>query len=253
MNKISTRFAAVLTAVGALILAGTAAAPAIASPLPTHTAAEVSGLRTFFSDYGVSSATQAKLMKRYAAGERLDSQSGKQPTRVTRQRTSKWDSTIDHFADGSIVVTSLEVPRVIDHRKGARSNIVKPMDSSGSGTISGCVSNVYTDYVHVTGCTVSENAGNFKMSFVVSYYHGRTGYDYLDSHGSSPKASCNTIYSCQTPTNSNYVKTATSSKPALTTYTEDVNVGGLCSFNWFLTFSVKDGSRSADWYAPSHC
>lgn len=169
--------------VGTLLVGGSFATVASASPLEvsnnvvpvSHTlvvrgdnnlgnSTTVSELRAKLSEYGVTGAVQDRLIQKYLDGQIWDSLNGSTPVRTTTTIVDHKKQTIERFADGSFVVSTIDLP-------------VKPgmyMDRS----ISSC-SMISTNHWEskYQGCYANYEAGIIQLGFHFDWtsYNGGKG------------------------------------------------------------------------------
>ncbi len=230
--------ASVLTAALVAVAPGAAQADA-----PTGEAAHVAKLSKFWTAQGVSPSIRGALVARVESGKRVESETpGAKPTSEVTTKTPTLVTTKLTFADGSVAVTTEEVPAKVVQAptsNAMRTGVVTPQSSSKTG----CSGTGYPDYIVYSGCKVQGSNGNVTMSFLVGYYVPRGGYSYLSSKGSSPADSCTFPYGCDTPVNSDYVKQATPSGSAGTTWKMRVTTA-VSSDTVFLSMSLTSGGTT---------
>jgi hypothetical protein len=116
--------------------------PAAAAPCFTAESNVEQEAREFLTQYGVDAATQDALVAALAAGERWDSFSGGVPTKVHPTSVGRGQGTVSTFADGSIVVQSIEKPQVGQATPFGVDQCVVQSSSNYHTTFDNC--NIYT-------------------------------------------------------------------------------------------------------------
>lgn len=113
--------ALVVTVIGAGAFAAPAANAAEQEVAPIEETT-LRDARAFLAEYGVDAATQDRLISRYLAGDAWDSFSSE--SSVVREETNvdeQYEETVRHYADGSVAVTRLELPKTTTDGIGSRS------------------------------------------------------------------------------------------------------------------------------------
>lgn len=154
--------AAVATGIGATTTTAASAAPTTGhSVLSTSERAQV---KSFFDTYGVARPTQEALFRKIDAGQLLDSYSGADPVATKTLTTLGEVKNVYTYADGSLVVTSLQVP--IAQQPGT----MQPM------TVGGC--SVSGDLTRtLRGCKVEQTSSLVSMAFYADYQYTYWSYD----------------------------------------------------------------------------
>jgi hypothetical protein len=155
LGAFATAASAALVVVGAAMPAQAATSAGSATTAVT-TASEVSATAAdFLAKYGVNQATIDKLIAEYESGGKWDSFSSEStPVSTQTQRVGGFDETVKHFADGSVAVNRLQVPRVV------APGTVQPMDAVHGCTVSGSMRN---------NCQADMWVGVVSMGFLMSY------------------------------------------------------------------------------------
>ncbi|WKK73062.1 hypothetical protein Q0F99_09570 [Rathayibacter oskolensis] len=115
-------------------------------------------VRTFFSDYGVSAMTQDNLIAVLEAGGTIDSmEEDAAPVSSRTQTKDGYDTTIDTFADGSIMVRDLQVATEA------------PEGSVGARAITECSLTNGGGYALYDDCLIRQSNGTTSLSFRADY------------------------------------------------------------------------------------
>jgi hypothetical protein len=222
---------------GIVVAVAGIASPAMAStPQATLSPSDIASLHSFWSQYGVSTATQAALISEIEAGTPLDaSVPGAKPVSETTSTTTTTSTTIDTFADGSIAVVGVAP--------------VKPTPGVASPLVAGstsCHINGSTSNSNTYACTVSMNTGIVNLSYNASY----------TSYASAPSrinSATSFQYVCLAGTCAGpYLSVVRSlDQPSLSALAEGGVVytatGGVGNFDEWLRFSVHNGAASASY------
>ncbi len=121
-------------------------------------------MRSFFTEYGVDVDTQDALIASMESGDLIDAlKSGEEPVSSTTQIQDGFEETILTYADGSVGVTALEIPR--------------PAPTTGASTraISGCTVHSGAGWASSTNCKVSHTAAYASLSFYANYQQTASG------------------------------------------------------------------------------
>ena len=163
------------------------AAPALAAPATAESVAgDTEEVRQFLEDHGVDAQTQDTLLDALANGEVWDSMSADAlPVSTRSEVTTDSTSTIETFADGSIVVTEIETPQ--EARGGVAAKAVTGCRTTVSGT----------GYSNRYDCKASASTGLVLMGFYISYSITGSWDSIIEVH--SPYGQCSGG-TCTSPT-----------------------------------------------------
>lgn len=145
----------------------------------TLTADEEGDARAFLAEHGVSADVQDALMAKLKAGELWDVFAGGNPVSTRTTTSPGMRRTIDTYADGSISVTSVEVPVRTLARPGVSPMYVANCSGGSTGT----------GYSTWTDCDAYSETGVVAIGFQISYTL-TPGYDSI-IRVDSPVASVN--------------------------------------------------------------
>jgi len=152
-------------AASAIILVGAlSAAPATAATSALSSADE-SAMRDTWNAYGVSRATQDRLLEALEAGRSWDSLDGATPVTTTTGSNAGSTVTVDTFADGSIRVDTLQVPAHGPTR----------------ASIGSCKTLSSSHYDATIQCTVSTNVVVSTAGYAVTYHQVQGGNSRINS------------------------------------------------------------------------
>lgn len=148
------------TAMGGVLLFGTlGAAPALASdaqgPIPPDV---LQRLNSSFDELGVAREAREGLLDAYARGETWGSSSGAEPVRTESYRVGDSEYRREVFADGSVSLTSMEMP-------------LEETRTSTRG-LSGCSYLLSAGVATWSNCKVEKNNGLLTMWFRAGYWRG---------------------------------------------------------------------------------
>lgn len=168
-----------------MTLSGTVSATAQAATDLTDQ--ERQSLVQWWTQYDVPAATQDELLESLEQGELWDAIGGSDPVNVTTNEHAGESETIERYADGSIVVTSVEVPAdpfATDPIGGVTPFTVGPCESSSTGS----------GYANRYDCKVFSTSGVVEMGFYMSYSLRQGGYDKItEVHSGYARATTGTI------------------------------------------------------------
>jgi hypothetical protein len=167
---------AISGSLGLLLLAATGVAGATAanadapSPSPfVLSQADTERLATFLTDNGVPADTQVALLDKLEAGGTWDSMAGKAPVSITTSSDGSEKRTISTYADGSIVVDTMQLPTPA---ATPTPGTITPMDVKNCRSTAGG-----SGYVNFYDCQASSSTGLMVMGFNISYSIVNGGYD----------------------------------------------------------------------------
>lgn len=155
-------------AVAILLLAGTVPAASAATNLITP--AQEQQARAVFNEYGVSAQTQDSLFNKLESGQVWDVYTGATPVTSTTSIVGGYNQTLETFADGSISVSSVEIPR-----KTAVGGI-SPM------SVTGCTYGSSAGVFYGTDCRVYQNSALTEAEFYASFSQWSTGSSVSNWH-----------------------------------------------------------------------
>lgn len=155
LGAFATAASAALVVVGAAMPAQ-AAISVDADSASVQTVSDVTkSAADFLAKYGVDQATADTLIAEYENGGKWDSFSSETtPVSTQTQRVAGFDETVKHYADGSVAVSRLQVPRVVTP------GTIQPMDAVHGCTVSGNMRN---------NCQADMWVGVVSMGFLMSY------------------------------------------------------------------------------------
>ena len=149
LSNRTSRTAALLT-VGATALATGLIA---ATPVHASTDSDEATMRSTWNAHGVPASTQDRLLGELESGGSWDSLDGKTPVTTEKTVRAGVEETVARYADGSIVVTDVELP-------GA---------GSARASLSGCKILSQTHYDSRRFCNVSTNVVVASAAYTVTY------------------------------------------------------------------------------------
>lgn len=157
-------------------VAGPASAAPSAEPKAIDLSAEsVAQLTDTWTQYGVATEVQQRLIEKFEAGGGLDSMSSASPVSSKTTKTDLSIDTVNTFADGSISAFSVERPAKVA-KGGVSTNAVGGCSGGGTG-------NIYT------GCSVTGTFGVVSLGFYAGYTLSSTGNARINSWTSGTSAS----------------------------------------------------------------
>ncbi|WP_420367037.1 hypothetical protein [Curtobacterium sp. L1-20] len=130
-------------------------------------------MRQTWDTYGVSAATQDKLLGELEAGQLWDSVSGAQPVQSSTSTAKSVQTTVDTFADGSIKVTQLQKPAPVTTTPGG---------VHINASIGGCKTLSSSHYDATIQCTVSTNVVLASAAYLVTYHQVQGGNSSITNH-----------------------------------------------------------------------
>ncbi len=177
-----------------------------AVPAQARSDVDLDGIRSRLSDAGVDAATQDRLVAKLLAGGTWDSVSGAQPVTETTVITGDREITTRVYADGSPIVSSIEIPRAgVDDRAGR--TVSGCREASGAGNFPFYDCRVQTNTALYTITFLSDgrrsSIGQAQVSNYrqIGYWTGAatvnsTGFNLVrrDQSGSSPAHVQGTLY-----------------------------------------------------------
>lgn len=182
MRSIRILGAAALAAL--VFMSGTVGA---AAQTPDLTEEERQDLVHWWTQYDVAPATQDELLESLERGELWDAIGGSDPVNVTTNAYAGETETVERYADGSIVVTTVEVPVApfsANPIGGVTPFTVGPCESSSTGS----------GYANRYDCKVFSTSGVVEMGFYMSYSLRQGGYDKItEVHSGYARATTGTI------------------------------------------------------------
>jgi len=216
--KRATFAAAVLTAVGSVL----AVAPvANATTSPSVIELSDADLAYFYSvadRFGVPEDLQESLLAKVKAGVPLDSSTGVAPVSTVMQEVDGFTRTVETFADGSVIGSDIEIPRV------------EPEDGVSARGIAGCTTGSSAGVFYGQDCWVYTSSLTMGASFYTSYSRWSTGSSVWNWHTPS-------INVIGTVTNVKWVPVSgTNSKITLKWNSQS---GGLATLTTWLTFNAS--------------
>jgi len=214
------------------LVAGALLAPAIVTPAVAAMSSDEAGLRQWLSTYGVSEATQDTLVAKAEQGQLFDAgQSDKSPVSAATVAGAE----VETFADGSVLVTQLEAPKVLP--KG----VVQTQ-----AAIQGCTLVNGGGYATYSNCTIVQSNGTMEIAFTGSYQRYTGGAKITKA--SNPRT--NVKYgSTTTPTVKINRATSTGSTEAYATaYAKFTSHNGLSSEDMYLALRVTSAKAWATDY-----
>lgn len=139
---------------GLIMGPGAANAEALGAVAAPNTAGQidVAGMQTRFDAVGVPKETQDRLIANLKAGIAWDSQNGSKPLTVETKIANGAEVTTSTFADGSLIVDSIEIPRPV-------ASGIQPMSVGGCREGSGAGNFPFFD------CHISTNQFSFSIDF----------------------------------------------------------------------------------------
>ncbi len=199
-NRLTARAAAFCATV---LIATLAPMPALASPNETP---DSSAFISWSAQYGVESEVIAELVAKLESGQLLDSmRSTSEPVETKTNIGSIGIETIATFADGSIVVSSVESPKLSDGKSGLSPQAITGCSLSSSG-----------GYASYSNCRVYSSNGTISVSFYANYSRWSSGASI--SNWRNPEATAN--YGSMALPRLNAVRTsAVGAQPAVVTLT----------------------------------
>lgn len=138
--------------IGAPLVSGT---PAFAHPGPS--ASDIEYVRTALAKYDIPEKTQNALLNAYAAGERLDSESGAAPVATDVSHVDGFERTVYRYKDGSINVSKIQEP------SSTGSDGVSP------NAVSGCQSIAATGARAWVNCSITWDSPTYSVGFTAAY------------------------------------------------------------------------------------
>lgn len=186
--------------------------------------------RTTWNQYGVPVATQDHLLAELEAGRTWDSMNGKDPVMATSSVKNGVKETVETFADGSIAITSLELP-------------TDPREKAAVGCRVTSSSHYSTD----RSCNISTNVVVASAAYVVSFRAVQGGPSQILSRSSNTAFTTNgvlgNITSKRMVTNRT---TQSGSNPAMVTgYFTWTSSQGAGSRDYWLQFNARGTSTWA--------
>lgn len=172
MNKWK-RGTALVTALAAALGAAFIVAPAANATAPTPSI-ELSqeDLDYYYSvaeRFGVPEDLQESLLAKIEAGIPLDSSTGVAPISTVTEEVDGFTRTVETFADGSVIGTDIEIPRVLEDGVSARG-------------VSGCVTGSSAGVYYGQDCWVYSSSLTMGASFYASYSRWSTGSSVWNWH-----------------------------------------------------------------------
>jgi hypothetical protein len=145
---------------GLFVVPGAANAATLDAPAVSNGEAQidVAGMRTRFDAAGVSKGTQNRLIAKLRAGITWDSQNGSKPLSVTTEIVNGEEVTRSTFADGSLIIDRIEIPRPV-------ASGIQPQSIGGCRAGSGAGNFPFYD------CHIATDQFSFSIDF---YSDGRT-------------------------------------------------------------------------------
>lgn len=166
LSRFRMRSASAVVFVAALVLAGTATSATADGHIDPY-----ADIRAFWGKNGVSPETQDLLLAKMEAGELLDAnRSTEVPVSTVETESGGFGVTKYTYADGSILVTSLEVPA--------------KAPSGGAQTFAAfgnCKQTSGTGWANYKDCEVLVDTGAYSMGFYVTYEKYSGGYAEIKS------------------------------------------------------------------------
>jgi len=168
------------TTTAAVVLAAGVAGPASAAPSAQPKAIDLSAeaeaqLTDIWTQYGVASDVQQRLIEKFEAGYGLDSMSSAEPVSSTTTTSGLSIDTVNTYADGSISAFSVERPATVA-KGGASTNAVGGCSGGGTG-------NIYTN------CSVTGTFGGVSLGFYAGYTLSSSGNARINTWGSGTSSS----------------------------------------------------------------
>lgn len=190
MKHVPRSFRSGLTAgIGAIALvAGFAGTSLAAEPAPGLTQQERQELEQWWTEYDVPTATQDALLTALESGDVWDALDGAEPVSVQTRELPTESETVERYADGSIVVSTVEVP-ADPFAAGA------PQGGPTTFSVGSCQSSqIGSGYANRYDCKAASTAGVVTMGFYISYTLVQGGYDkIIDVHSGYAYATGGTV------------------------------------------------------------
>jgi hypothetical protein len=155
--------------VALLVLAGSV--PAEAADSHFLTPEQEQQAREVFNEYGVSSATQDELFNKLDRGEVWDVYAGVAPVSSVTSIVDGYTQTLDTFADGSISVSGVEIPKE-----------PTPTDGFSTMSVTGCTYGSGAGVFYGQDCRVYQNSALTEAEFYASFSQWSTGSSVSNWH-----------------------------------------------------------------------
>ena len=225
--KNKNRFAAI----AALALAFTATGLS-SNAMADTTTVDTTHMRQFWTQYGVPSATQTRLVAQVVSGKLTDAESeDAHPISETTATVEGARQTVKRFADGSVSVSEAELPALVE--VGAQS--VTPFG------VANCTLTTYSGLAQYRNCNITASTALTTLGFIANFDLVSGAYnDYIVDQGNSGFETCGPG-TCSKPRFSDWTQRETSSSSARLRWVATYTAPGV-SNTMYVTLTVGGNS-----------
>ncbi|TLM88227.1 hypothetical protein [Pseudarthrobacter sp. NamE5] len=208
-------------------------APAVAKQ------ADTAEIESFWSSYNVPRDVQVKLLKKINAGEMTEAnKSAAEPVNEETVDRDGFRSTVKTFADGSIAVTSLELPT---EAVPAAEGQVTPMAS-----ISSCTTYGGAGWASYQGCLINHRTDTIYIEFRATYEKYQGAYAQITNHWGGYIQTYGGVVAVDSPHVTYYVRSSGTYGQAVVQYSSTVK-NWANSYSETVQLSLRVGTAGNAW------